>query len=75
MCACARDKNVVGKKKSLPGRRSNRGPPVWKSEALTAWPRQLRNQYVWIVFGILDFFFSLNNRNVIGEKVVKMRLL
>ena len=25
----------------LPGRGSNRGPPVWKSEALTARPRQL----------------------------------
>ena len=25
----------------LPGRGSNRGPPVWKSEVLTAWPRQL----------------------------------
>ena len=28
MCACARDKNVVGKKKSLPGHGLNRGPPV-----------------------------------------------
>ena len=27
----------------LPGRGSNRGPPVWKSEALTARPRQLLN--------------------------------
>ena len=26
----------------LPGRGSNRGPPVWKSEALTAQPRQLQ---------------------------------
>ena len=30
----------------LPGRGSNRGPPVWKSEALTARPRQLSG---WIV--------------------------
>ena len=27
----------------LPGRGSNRGPPVWKSQALTAQPRQLLN--------------------------------
>ena len=27
----------------LPGRGSNRGPPVWKSEALTTRPRQLPN--------------------------------
>ena len=30
----------------LPGRGSNRGPPVWKSEALTARPRQLLKTYV-----------------------------
>ena len=29
----------------LPGRGSNRGPPVWKSEALTARPRQLLKVY------------------------------
>ena len=29
----------------LPGRGSNRGPPVWKSEALTARPRQLLNKW------------------------------
>ena len=30
----------------LPGRGSNRGPPVWKSEALTARPRQLLDIYI-----------------------------
>ena len=29
----------------LPGRGSNRGPLVWKSEALTAWPRQLSDTW------------------------------
>ena len=34
----------------LPGRGSNRGPPVWKSEALTARPRQLLCCYLKLRF-------------------------
>ena len=30
----------------LPGRGSNRGPPVWKSDVLTARPRQLLMAYM-----------------------------
>ena len=37
----------------LPGRGSNRGPPVWKSEVLTARPRQLLDVHVYLLFEFL----------------------
>ena len=39
----------------LPGRGSNRGPPVWKSEALTARPRQLLNPSILFIEAVHTF--------------------
>ena len=43
----------------LPGRGSNRGPPVWKSEALTARPRQLLNDYFKMIISISFLWFAI----------------
>ena len=42
----------------LPGRGSNRGPPVWKSEALTARPRQLLSMRDAKTYACLSLNFS-----------------
>ena len=42
----------------LPGRGSNRGPPVWKSEVLTARPRQLHVQ--WATLGRFSNLYKKN---------------
>ena len=42
----------------LPGRGSNRGPPVWKSEVLTARPRQLLNRYDRYDWSVSSFVYN-----------------
>ena len=43
----------------LPGRGSNRGPPVWKSEALTARPRQLLFSNDWWKFIQIHQYYTM----------------
>ena len=49
----------------LPGQGSNRGPPVWKSEALTARPRQLLMNLIKCKFHSLNFYLHLELNQIL----------
>ena len=51
----------------LPGRGSNRGPPVWKSEALTARPRRRVSSFWCIVLGLLQYLNALDDLHTISN--------